>query len=427
MADVIVVGAGIAGLAAARWLVDDEVDVLVLEARDRVGGRIWTVDMGGAPVDLGAAWVHGVDDSPLAEFCEEHDIDLVEDDSEVQGYDSGTASWIDEAEVKELERHGRRFLGRKRKMRRQLGPSASLADGIAWYLDRRDLQGDERRRTASLLRQLAELDYGGSADVMSLAAWDEDEEYEGGDWFPVGGYRRVVDALTDGLDIQTSTPVVRIVQSADGVQVHTEREVHEAEYAIVTVPLGVLKAGAIEFEPPLPERKQQAIARLQMGSLEKVVLRWDEQFWTPGEGRFFNVEDDPELPDFVDMSRFAKAPILAVLAGGETGKAMAKLSETDAVDRVRQLLETATGKPVPAPAEVRVTRWSQDPLAGGSYAFLPVGASDEDMEALAEPVGRLRFAGEHTEDEYYATVHGAAISGVREAERLLDEHDEPDE
>ncbi len=421
MADVVVVGAGIAGLATARWLADEGVDVLVLEARGRVGGRIWTIEMGGAAVDLGASWVHGDEGSPLAEFCDENDIELVDDDSEARGYDATSGAWIDAAEVKELERHSRRFLSRKRKMRRQLGPAASLAQGIEWYLDRQDLQGDERRRTAFLLRQLAELDYAGSADEMSLAGWDEDEEYEGGDFFPTGGYQKVVDALVDELDIRTGQTVVRIMHSEEAVSVHTESEVHEAGHVVVTVPLGVLKAGAIEFVPPLPPRKQQAIDRLQMGSLEKVILRFAEQLWTPGEARFFNVSEPADFPDFVDLSKFTGQPILAVLAGGDAGKRMAKLTETDAVDRIRAVLAKAVGKPVPAPLEVQVTRWSQDPLAGGSYSFVPVGASHEDMEALAEPVGRLRFAGEATEDEYYATVHGAAISGVREAERLLAE------
>ncbi len=418
---VLVVGAGLAGLSAARALADDDVEVAVLEARDRIGGRVWTDDLAGHPIDLGAGWVHGPRGNPVARLCEEAGVALVEDTSEPWIHDAGGGPLGAETEAA-LARHLRRFYERRERLLRKLPGEASVADGLSAYLDGARLDPALRRRLEFAIRLSIELDYAGPVQRMSLDALDEDEEFPGGDWFPVGGFRSVVERLADGLDIRTGAVVERVAHDAHGVTLRTADGVeHRADYAILTVPLGVLHAGSIEFDPPLPATKRRSIERLEMGCLEKLVMCWEEPFWEPGEGRFVHLADPPGAwPDFVDLRPGLEIPGLVAFGGAETGLAMAALDESDAVEQARAVLERALGRAIPPPAEIRLTRWSSDPFSRGAYSFVPVGATWHDMDRLAKPVGRLRFAGEATESDYYATVHGAVISGMREAERILE-------
>jgi len=188
----------------------------------------------------------------------------------------------------------------------------------------------------------------------------------------------------------------------------------DADRAIVTVPLGVLKAGAIAFDPPLPGTKRQAIERLGFGLLDKVVLAFEEPFWPQSADLLGLVGTEQPVGDLVNGLSFAGAPLLIGIRGGAAARSCEALSDREAVDEVRVAMDA------PEPTGALVTRWAADPYARGSYSFLAVGSSPADLHALAEPVGeRLLFAGEATHEEFFATVHGAYMSGVREAERIL--------
>ena len=187
-----------------------------------------------------------------------------------------------------------------------------------------------------------------------------------------------------------------------------------ADRVIVTVPLGVLKAGTITFDPPLGESKRAAIARLGFGVLDKVVLAFSEPFWPQSPDVVGLVGAQQPLPILVNGLSFGAGPLLVGLRGGAAARSRESLSDQQSVDEVRAALDA------PAPTGALVTRWAADRYARGSYSYLAVGASPADQRALAEPATeRVLFAGEATEPEHFATVHGAYLSGVREAQRIL--------
>jgi len=418
---VIVVGAGVSGLAAARALHEHGVEVLVLEARDRIGGRTWTEDVDGANVDLGAAWIHGHRGSPLPDLLEAHDLTYSKHNYErspvvrVEGGDQLTLG-----EMMSMEATARKFWRSWDELADELGPDASFSDGSSLFLDQRDVEGEDRGLQRFALDQtLAELDYAGPADLLSLEWLDSTREFRGPDHLPAGGYQSMIQVLAEGVPIQTGEPVLAINWTEAVVRVETAAEVYTASHVVVTVPLGVLQAESILFEPPLPADKIEAIDRLDMGNLEKVVLRYDESWWREdGTAFLFIAEEEGRFPGCIDME--AEPPTLVCLYGGRFARtAQDTMDDETIVAGVLAHLTETLDREIPAPSTTLVTRWRDDPWSRGSYSYIPVGASPADFDAIAEPIGgRVLFGGEHTITETYQTVHGALLSGLREARRL---------
>jgi polyamine oxidase len=423
---VLVIGAGFAGLAAADALHAAGRDVVVIEARERIGGRTWTVDFGGAPVDVGGAWMHGIDGNPVADLARRSGIgwrpaEVI--DGTIAGFDARTGPVSLTDLVTYVAGPQTDFEERIDELRAALGPGASLAQAIDLFLDGTGLTGAQRRWADFGVRQaIVELFYGGPAELTSLDAIFVDSEFEGGNQFPDGGYARLVGTLAQGLDIRTGELVETVRWDDGGVVVETSRATHRGSHAIVTVPLGVLKADVIRFDPVLPARKRDAIARLDMGNFEKVVLRFPRAFWLEPEHHttvYFS-DTNGEFPIHFDLSRFTGKPDLLSFCGGSFARSIVERSDDDVIGRVLAILREVHGSGVPDPELALRTRWLADPFARGSYSYIPVGATPADMDALGDPAGpRLLFAGEATVREYYGTVAAAMISGLREAARLL--------
>ncbi|MDZ7785268.1 MAG: NAD(P)/FAD-dependent oxidoreductase [Halioglobus sp.] len=245
----------------------------------------------------------------------------------------------------------------------------------------------------------------------------------GGEAFPLGTYNGLINALARSLNLQLDTVVSEVQHDASGVTVATSQGEYRGSHVVVTVPLGVLQTGALRFSPPLPASKQAAIDRLGMGSLEKVILRYDSAFWpAPGSGNFLYISPNSgEFPLIVDYTAFAAgSPTVVALYSGDYRRAIVTESDAAIAQRLARVMGEIAGIPAPAPIAAHVTRWKADPFAGGSYSYLAVGATPSDYSELARPVGnRLLFAGEATSMNYNGYVHGAMLTGIREAERLL--------
>jgi polyamine oxidase len=404
---VVIIGAGFSGLAAARRLTDAGVRVTVLEARDRIGGRTRTDTSLGVPIDLGASWIHGTDGNPLTKLASDagaktvatnfEDFVVLENHAEVE---PSPAAALNEGWRKisdELETLGE-----------DARDDETVADGLVGVADLEDplVAWNVTSRTAG--------EYAADAGQLSLRWFSSEAQLKGPDVLFPGGYTQLSQYLAKGLEIKQRAEVTRIAHAGAQVRIETSQGTVTADRVIVTVPLGVLKAGTITFDPPLPEPKRHAIEALGFGLLNKVVLAFDEPFWPEAKPMIGLAGANQPVSDLVNGLLFAGKPLLVGLRGGEAAWSRESLTDTEAVGEVIAALGA------PQPTGSLVTRWGSDPYARGSYSFIAVGSSPDDMHALAEPAGeRLMFAGEATNPEFFGTVHGAYMSGVREAERIL--------
>jgi CRP-like cAMP-binding protein len=203
----------------------------------------------------------------------------------------------------------------------------------------------------------------------------------------------------------------------------TDRGVVEADAAIVTLPLGVLKAGAVTFDPPLPPAKIDAIQRVGMGSLTKIIAWFDEPFWDRSQYVFGSHRDhviDGYPTTVLNLWATHRLPVLAMVIGGVKAREIERWPADQIQQWTTGVLGTIFGAAAAAPSRVAVTRWNTDPYARGAYAYMTHGASPADLDALADPVGdTLCFAGEHTSRQHWGCAHGAYTSGLREAARLV--------
>ncbi len=438
---IVVVGAGMAGLSAARALHDAGRDVVVLEARGRIGGRTHTASIGGAQLDVGGAWIHGLQESAPAAMANAaglpytmHDIwptaayDAIEGEAPSLGDLLGYAQHIDEYDEE----------GDSLQCAQDL--EASVLEGIEEYLDVQELDGITRDRVQFLL-EVYESSGAGRLDDVSMY-WNFNDYDNAGtgvdvpdfpdaagpdiyeDYVVEGGYKGVYEFLAEGLDIRLSNAVQRIALDGDVVQVSTHSETLTATHVIVTVPLGVLKNGSIEFDPPLPDTKLDAIERLGFGTFEKVILTYPDRFWsgtfTSGAVYYAGLDADRSFPLFIDMSDPAGTPTIVCLYAGHFGEiAQDTMSDAEIIAGASAALEELVGSTIPEPVEAVTTRWRSDGYAMGSYSYIAVGSTPQDMDTLAEPIeGRVLFAGEATESLWHGTVDAALISGLREARRI---------
>lgn len=414
---IVVVGAGVAGLTAANILHAHEHDVVVLEGRDRIGGRTWTRPLGSGYADSGAAWIHGVEGNPLVPLFEllenpRHDTS----DRDMHFFSSEDGWWSDEEhdlvdvfwEAYDPEA-----------LRDHMGSDATIADAVEAHIALHRL--DDRH--AELFRFIINVEEAGlnvaaPADVASMIGSNQFDELDGRNDIPRGGYLSLVGPLAEPLRIELDTVVDTIGRADDGVTIASGDRRWEADHVVVTVPLGVLKADTITFEPPLPDRTRDAIASLGMGDLRKLLLEFDNVYW-PANGQWGYQSPDEAFPFIYDLTPFNGAPVIEMEFGTQFGAATDDLSDDEFVDLALDALGQICGADLPRPLAYVRTSWTHDPMSLGSYSFVPYPASADAMDVLAEPMGRLQLAGEATMRRFHSTVHGAYLSGRRAASHIL--------
>ena len=426
---VLVVGAGMAGLTVANALTHRGVECVVVEARDRIGGRLHTVDLSGSPVDLGGSWIHTPVGNPMRAFAQQAGVPCrgANPLPELAGFDCGEGRRLSAAEVEaNISMQLEAFPQAMGRLLAELGPDASAADGIEAFVAWAGLAPGPARRARQALRALIEAESADLTGRQSLRWMWNEMEYEGhyfGD-VPVGGYRRLAEAMATGVNLRLGVDVAEVACSAGGVRVRgVDGTTEEGSHVVVTVPLGVLKRDVLGFRPALPPDRLAAIERLGFGRYEKVALRFDEPFWrAAGLPHAMIFPPDPGAPAIwaIGQDAFGAGPVLVFqIFHSATGHVL-EAAPGDAAQWVLDMLAEAIGRSCPAPAAVAVTSWANDPYSGGAYTHIPPGASPADADLLGEPIGgRLLFAGEHTQSTRLAYADGAMTSGIREAKRLL--------
>jgi monoamine oxidase len=315
------------------------------------------------------------------------------------------------------------FTDRVAELKNNAGSSQqiTLGDIAQQIIESEELTGITLKGFRATLSSTIESEVGEDIANLGIKGFEEDSEFTGADVVFPQGYIQLVQALSKDLDIRTKHLVQQIAYDDTGVKVTTDRGVFSGSQVIVTVPLGVLKRGSIKFSPALPEEKLAAIERLGMGALNRLVLKFPQQFWPsqPHTMAYINGNIPDRYVEFYNWQKYVQQPILAAMFSGNFSRSLSQMPKSEAIQNIMSDLRAMFGKDIPLPTATLLTQWHNDPFAYGSYSTFSINGSIQDCDRLAEPIGdRVFFAGEATYGKYIGTVHGALLSGEREASRI---------
>ncbi|KAM5271873.1 peroxisomal N(1)-acetyl-spermine/spermidine oxidase [Ctenodactylus gundi] len=481
---VLVVGGGIAGLGAAQRLCRHPAapDLRVLEATARAGGRIRSERSFGGVVEVGAHWIHGPSQgNPVfrlaAEFGLLGEKELSEENQSVDtgGHldlpsvcSTSSGAGVSQDLVAEM---ASLFYGLINQTREFLHKAEAPVPSVGEYLKKevgqqvaRWPEDEATKLKLAILNTFFNLEccISGthSMDLVALAPFGEYTVLPGLDCTFPGGYQELTNCIISSLpkDVMVFNKPVKtiywngsfqeaafpgetfpvLVECEDGGRL-------PAHHVIVTVPLGFLKEHQDSFfDPPLPAEKTEVIRKIGFGTNNKIFLEFEEPFWDP-DCQFIQVvwEDMSPLQDttlglqdawfkklvgFLVLPPFESGHVLCGFIAGQESEFMETLSDEEVLLSLTQVLRRMTGNPqLPAPRNVLRSRWHSAPYTRGSYSYVAVGSTGNDIDLLAQPLPaagcgvqlQILFAGEATHRTFYSTTHGALLSGWREADRLI--------
>lgn len=482
---VLVVGGGIAGLGAAQRLCRHPAfpRLRVLEATARAGGRIRSERSFGGVVEIGAHWIHGPSQgNPVFRLAAKYGLlgekelsaenQLMETGGHVGLPSVSYASSGGSVSLELVAEMATLFYSLVDQTREFLHaaepPVPSVGEYLKKEISQRAARWTEDEGTKKL--KLAVLDSffsleccvsgAHSMDLVALAPFGEYSVLPGLDCTLPGGYQGLIDGILASLpqDMMVFNKPVKTVHwngsfqeaASPGETFPVSVECEDgtrfpAHHVVLTVPLGFLKERLDTFfEPPLPTEKAEAIRKVGFGTNNKIFLEFAEPFWEPGCQHIQVVWEDasplqdaaPAMRDtwfrkligFLVLPSFPSAHVLCGFIAGLESEFMETLSDAEVLQALTHVLRRATGNPqLPAPRGVLRSRWHSAPYTRGSYSYVAVGSTGDDIDLLAQPLPmggekpqlQILFAGEATHRTFYSTTHGALLSGWREADRLI--------
>ena len=416
---VIVVGCGASGMAAADYLQSKGIRCKVLEGQARVGGRVNTNFDFGFPIDLGASFIHGHKDNHIYALAKKHKIPMVEFD-----YEDAVAFF--DGEEKDFDKIQEKFENFEELIEEASNNAAenmSLRDLTNKVADDEELEGEDRLIFELYLKTEIESEYASTLERLSAGEFAESEGMEGEDFVMPGGYFGIFEKVAENLDVALSTPVAQIDQS-NGQEVIvrcTNGTSWRADYLICTLPLGILQSHAVQFIPPLAHKKTETIKKLGFGTLDKLVLVFEDPFWPDNHAFYLADSSHNDFAFVANLQKIWKAPALLVFIPESTKLKYG--TEPGILNFALRMLAQAFPDADLSNYKYKLTNWGLDAFTRGSYSSFAKGSEMEDLKAFSKPEGRVFFAGEHTYQPDMCTVNGAWSSGLEAARAVLNELD----
>lgn len=412
---VIIIGAGISGLAAAKKLKEKGFDITVLEAQDKVGGRLRTNRTLGVAFDEGASWIHGINGNPISTLAQQAGMNTFEtiDDQSDACYDLGgvlrNSAIYDNAETELYS------------ILNTLKNSGNATQSFETIFNNLYPAKANDRLWKFLLSTYVTFDTGDLNNLSSLL-YNEGEEFGGAEKIATNGFDTIPNFLANGLNILLNQRVAKIDYSDTKVKITHNGTVSEADYVVVTVPLGVLKSGNIEFVPALPSAKQNAIQKIGMNCVNKFILTWDTAFWDNTQYICYTPEIKDKFNYFVNVKKFhPSVNALMTFAYADYARQTETMADAQLINEIMTHLRDIYGTNIPNPTNMLRTKWQANENSFGAYSYTAVGTEMKHFDDLAEEINdKLFFAGEHTEADYFSTAHGAYLSGIREANKIIE-------
>jgi len=423
---VVVIGAGASGIAASEKLLDTGYKVVLIEARDRMGGRASTRLVGSIPFDAGASWLTESRVNYLRTTADSSGVKLYPTDfNRALVQYKGVNVPVDLTEfMTAVERrltlpymklHIREFFG----FRKTLPSMASILNPL---LKKYGAEAAYAREVL-IANEATNLD---RTSIATLLSGNDSTGDDGRDPLPTddvminGGMQAFVISLAKKVKPSLGEAVEAIIRTEIGVSVQTTRRRINADAVIVTAPLGLLKAGTIQFDPGLPIEHKAAIDRLGFGILKKTCLVYPDSNWAK-ENHLVGLYDSPYFNFIVNVAAIAGQPMIMALSAGDKQIAADSLSIDELATELHANIRATLGSDIPDPIDHSTTDWGNDPYALGAYSHSSLDTLGNEAEILQRPIaGRILLAGEALSDRN-GYVDGAWRDGQRAASVIIND------
>lgn len=432
--DVIVVGGGISGLTAANYLVSSKKRVLLIEATNRIGGRILSLPILDKAIDLGASWIHGIKNNPIKKIANELNLktiattytsqDLFSKFSSFDLYNSQGEA-LTSSQVSKLIQLNEDFTNYLDEKFTTQENNTSMEEALNSFSKDHGTPKEELNNLKFMVRSTYSYEHG--EELKKLSA-NVEQPYTnsmvtGNDVvFPLG-YSQILKHFMRKPKILFSKKVTHIHYHKKYVSIFTNQKSFKSQQVIISVPLGTLKANQIEFTPSLPDWKKNAILKLGFNTYNKIYLIFDNVFWDKEKEWIAYIPSDKYINESIEIMNYYKVtgkPILLVFTAGKLARTIETWSNENIIKYFINILKNIYKNKEITLTSYYITRWNKNVNQRGSYSYLPPRVDFNIFKFLAKPVAnKLFFAGEATIYTDPGTVHGAYLSGIEAAKKIL--------